>query len=796
MALHKIIEAGGENYLPFAKSKIPQLVEQAAGGEATKIWFTDTGYVISVRVCGAEHYIRIKGSSVKYEFFTSDHIGYDRFGELQAQYPGEYSRWKHQYVIGTPGEATIEAGLPGEPTYLPHVAGHFMRAVFKAKTEVLPIYSHTLTAPPPGIGESAPKWVTLPTTFVEGSPTPVGMKPILTPYVWQLQRFKESAWWPSQSSMMISTQAQAPGRSNTCNLLSAQTYKPIYSYFSETYGGLVTTPDPSYLVDHGYDVMPTYLAKGVTISKGPIYPEPGVWWRRAATARSDRGNLFFICTDNIGRFQVYRARDATEASAGAPVIRRALAPGQYRQYTPPYPAWVTVPGPPVNLADPGDDAIFEDHCWMWSFNQDGTRAAAIAFNAVASPHYAGFGVFGGGLVGVQYDAHSADPIRGVTPARDDAPGLVEFGISIVDGIGANPGDLEFSVTFTLLKSEPHATSGRYLLEATYALPKLEGVAQDTLLVSEIKLAASGITGYEAADVEDWGAVASMLNFEFSVEYLTTVWSCSALNDAMERTELRSFKISNNDSLRFPEWDAIWDLPPTDISYFFYYVGLNNPEIYRIPISKLRTAGGGVVNGILPGPVGWTLTEGDHDNVKRYLGNLWSVDLASLSFFFSYADQRTITAGYHLIAFNKTFVRHDAPVALSTDDLDYINGLGAGNPVEIGASGLPTIASPLFLRLCRYVQQSVMATAPWTGFSVHPAGHWSHAGPHGVDNEFDIVKPAGRDATSHAQLFNTAFGQNRAHSYYVELYAECLTANGSLSEAELGSFRTTGIWITF
>ena len=78
---------------------------------------------------------------------------------------------------------------------------------------------------------------------------------------------------------------------------------------------------------------------------------------------------------------------------------------------------------------------------------------------------------------------------------------------------------------------------------------------------------------------------------------------------------------------------------------------------------------------------------------------------------------------------------------------------------------------------------------------HPAGHWSHAGPHGVDEEFDIVKPAGRDATSHAQLFNTAFGQNRPHSYYAEIFPEGLE-NGGFSEAELGTFRTTGIWITF
>ena len=246
---------------------------------------------------------------------------------------------------------------------------------------------------------------------------------------------------------------------------------------------------------------------------------------------------------------------------------------------------------------------------MWSFNQDGTRAAAIAFNSVASPHYVNIGVFGGGIIGAQYDAHSADPLRAVIPARDDAPGLVEFGISIVEGIGADPGDLEFSVTFTLLKSEPHATSGRYLLEAAYALPKVAGVAPDTLIVSEIKLAGRPASRATRPPMRGaWGTAAAMLTFDNSVEYLTTIWACSALDDAMQRTELRSFKISNNDSLRFPDWPAVWDLPEVDRIYLFYYLGLINPDIYRIPITKARTRAGAIVNGVSPGPVGWGLVE--------------------------------------------------------------------------------------------------------------------------------------------------------------------------------------------
>lgn len=798
MALHKIIEAGGDVYFPFAKSKIAQLVEQADGGDASKTWVTNTGHVISVRVCGDEHYIRVKGAGVSYEFFTSDHIGYDRFGELQDQYPGDLRWWQHSYSMGTPGNATTEEGLPGEPTYLPHVAGHFTRAIFGGKNKILPIYSHTLTAPPQEVGETAPKWVTLPTTFVEGSPAPAGMKPILTPYVWQLQRFKEAVWWPSSgvSSIVMSTQAQAPGRSNTCNLHSAQTGRPTYSYYSTTYGGLVETPDPAYLVDHGYDVMPTYLSNGLTISKGPSYLEPGVWWRRSAVARSDRGNLFFICTDNIGRFQVYRALTAAEAASGATVVRRALARGEYRQYTPPYPAWVTVPGQPENIAVPGGDAAFKDHCWMWAFNQDGTRAAAIAFNSVDSPHYVvKAGGYGGGLVGDQYNEHSADPINGVTPARDDAPGLVEFGIAIVEGHGEAPGDLNFSVTFSLLKSEPNATSGRYLLEAAYALPKVSGVNKDTLLVSEIKLVASSLSDYEPANADAWGPAAPFLNFESSVEYLTVVWACSAIDEAMQRTELRSFKISDNDSLRFPDLTAVWDLPAADRASLLHYLGVVNPQIHKIPITGLSTAAGEIVNGVSPGPLGWSLLDDDHENVRRYTGRLWSVDLQSMSFFYSYADQRTVASGYNLIAFNKTHVRHDAPVALSPEDQAYIDGLGAGSPANLENEQLPQLPPALFLRLCRYVQPSVMDTAPWTGFSVHPAGHWSHAGPHGVDEEFDIVKPANSKATSHKQLFNTAFGQSREHSYYAEIYPEGMEGGG-FSRADIGTFRTSGIWVTF
>lgn len=793
MALHKLIESGGE-YLPFARSKLAQLIEQSGGYDASRTWTLDTGHVIHIRVAGEEHFIHIRGSSPRYEFFTSDHIGYDRFSELQAQYPEDFSQWSHEYVLGTPGYATTEAGLPGEPTYLPHVAGHFTSALISAISAPSPIYSHVLTPPPKVNYTDEDKWKLLPTSFVEGMEVE-GLKPILTPYAWQIQKFREALHWPGNgsSSMVSSAQIIAPGRGNTCNLSSAGVNKASYLAFSHsTLGAVVRYPDPSWMLDRGYDVMPTFLAKDTAIAKGPSYDEPGVWWRRAAVATSDIGGKFFICTDNIGRFQVYRVQNKAQREAKTTRIYQTLLSSQYKQFTPPYPSWVTLPGTPVNLntSGEGDDA-FDDACWLWSFNKDATKAAAIAFQSTTGPHYRAVGKPGA----IQAQQYVENPVLGATPAREDTPGLVEFSIRIVE-TGEN--DLDFTVEFELLKQEHYTTNGRYFLEAAYILPGVQGVEQDQLVVSDIRcdIPATGYAFAEAGDPARWGSNAENATFLHSIEFMATYFVCSTVADDMTKKEIRRFQIRNNESMRFLDWDAYWLLDPIDRPS-----SVKAQDAHLIAHATFQSEATGLgVTGLSVGPLKYSRVAGsdnDHMNTRGYNGHLWSVDLRSLSFFTSYVDQIGLYSGYHLQAFGKTILKSDTPIVPSPADQAVLDAMSLGN-VETGFGARMALPADVALRVYRFAQSYVMETAVWSGFNVHPAGHWSHAGPHGIDEEFDIVQAKGKARTSHKFLFNKAFAQTRTHDYYGQAFDDGLedaSGNGG-SAGDVGSFRTNGIWITF
>jgi hypothetical protein len=113
-----------------------------------------------------------------------------------------------------------------------------------------------------------------------------------------------------------------------------------------------------------------------------------------------------------------------------------------------------------------------------------------------------------------------------------------------------------------------------------------------------------------------------------------------------------------------------------------------------------------------------------------------------------------------------------------------------------APGMPVADVPVPVEgLAVYMHHftSCLSTRFGTGFSVHPAGHWSYSSVNGAllpSGEFyDIVQPYKKPATTHKALFNQAFEQNRDYSFYNEDFP-------GKDVEDVGSFRTTGIWITF
>lgn len=338
------------------------------------------------------------------------------------------------------------------------VGGSAVRA-FPFGTTALPLFSTALTPNP-----ETPKWA-LRAEDYKLAPSQYSDKLQFRSWAaWQNQKFFEYINWPAngRSSMVSSTQAQAPGLNSQCNWTAN---------FTDTFvsSGL-------FVNDNLIDVPPTYYSASGSKTGEPVFENNRVWPRHAAV-QSAGGRLFFICSDNYGRFQIYPVKDypAVDYLNYFPVET-------YYTLTPPYPAWVTLP-------NVGSTNVVSNQ-WLWAFNKDATKAVSCPFNSAAS----------GGSVHKDPDSHEqmdfAKDFGATSPdgaltisGRHDTPGLVEFGIVITV---TGDGDFDFSVECTLLRNHYAATGGRFFFDAAYSLAdkglnNLLPYPEDTLVTAEVEV---------------------------------------------------------------------------------------------------------------------------------------------------------------------------------------------------------------------------------------------------------------------------------------------------------------------
>lgn len=648
---------------------------------------------------------------VSYEFFTSDHVS--------------------DNTLTSPGHAFTSQ--PGG-----FVCGSATRVSFKNNVASPGALSSSTLDP-----GSPAKWISR-----DCESTDLKTLGFYTRRSWQDQKFFEHCWHPNNDgkALVTSTQAQAPGLAGQCDWMSPYSFRRIASA-----GSLVS--------DFGKDVQPTYYSGSGITSGAPDLDYPWVDWRRAAV-QSVGGYKFFISTDSYGRFQIYPVKNYDATGGIVPV-------GQYRQFTPPYPGWVTLPDP-SNYQQQVND-------WLWRFNKDATKCVSIPYH---STFPTGFSKF---LAGEEFFATIIDsgiphinPLysNAVVPAREDTPGLVEFGIEIVlgDDIATNP--MAFGVNFTLLRESYFGVSGRFFFDAAYFLKDVENisVAEDTLVTAEIECKYPA--GYYTAASLDGNFLDAAANVKGHVVINT--------NDLL---------MNPTEKLRFPTFpggNAQFCTPAGYLSIggTFAYIGpgpIGNDIPYinaitGLPVS-LYTGSAGPTSYTPPDP---PFTPGLYG---AQLGFLYALELSTLSVLYQVQDQVAGTFNLRMLMYN-------------TEMYSLTGSLGYTHPASPWPDADTTMPS------VRWYHQLLGATinTEWgMGFNVHPLGHWSHS----INAELSTVpayaealdwisfkkKDGTRLNTTHKAMFDKAFGQARDYTYYTEAYPGKLLW-------DQGSFRTFGIWVTY
>ena len=635
------------------------------------------GSAVQVRIAADQHFIRIDGG-YRYEFFTSEHVIWNSMAS--PGYEGSPSTVADNFIAGS-------------------------LVSVKGKTPK-PVYSAVFTPGP------ADTWV------ARAATSPISRTDPSSNWAsWQNQKCFEFSWWRGQSTV-TSSQAQAPGLLSTCNWQSAHTSCQIGNR-------------DHLMTDVGLDVPPSaYKEKGSTVG-APSFVESWVWWRRAVVVAADNGRKFFVMADNYGRFHVYPFKDYAPSYLAA----------TYQTYTPPYPAWVTVPSV-------ASEKVANQ--WNWQFSKDGTRCVCLPYHSEAGAFYK----YGSSYVGTILPEEVSELLYpGLAHlCREDTPGLVEFGISITSGDSEN----DYTATFTPLRSDYFNTSGRYIFDAGYAMAG-SWATEDALITAEIECFTPP-GGYAASSTD------GTCTFTDTFESLRADMVFYANDDGLGKTELHRIPVVEGRWGRFLTIDGYrLSLTPGNSSYLPSGSGVSLP---------LAAGGSRVFNSL------WPSSFHTHSSVGSKLGVLYASDVRNGSLIYEIDDYIDGTAQVVGRAFDKEFYN-------LTDALGF---------TEANPRGAATVKVPIAgRRVYLYALAASISTAWGVGFNVHPKGHWSCqiAGADmgnlvALRQAFDIVQPKGGRRTTHKALFNQAFRQTRDYSFYTEAFSE-------KQLVDPGSFRTFGIW---
>lgn len=421
MGVHKIVGAGGEQYLPFALSKLRQLTSEAAAqyGHAHRVIYADSGAVIRLRVAGSEQYLHITAGGGNYQFTSS-------------------------------GPAVKMGRLAAIPADLP--LGYAVKVgVVKGKLKATPLGS-TVEADT----EHPPRW--------PYSTNPSAMNEMLVKKdIWQVQHVTEHVHYPSKKSgaavakypFLVSSWAPS---TSVLGLLKN-------SSVPATNGGQT---------DFMYDAAPSLFqagGEGGPLGGSGLVPDAD-WYRRAATCVVEHpeygSRRFVVMVSADNKFHAYPTSSEIDPALvddspyQAQQIKTNVPEKFVKRAAAPLPVWCRQSAMSSRdefagaAGDPGQETQYvrEVPQYLWEFNSAGTKACCVVFEDLEQP--AGFNFSrpiyllpgaGGGEVG------------------ETLPGLLELGIDIAL-TGEDPE--EFTFALRVLQALRPSVDSRYFLAANYS----------------------------------------------------------------------------------------------------------------------------------------------------------------------------------------------------------------------------------------------------------------------------------------------------------------------------------------
>lgn len=430
MGLHKIVQEGGEIYLPFAKSRMAALVEEAAAnfGVASRVIRSDDGAVIRLEVQGEEQFIHITVSAaVKYQFFCTGAF-------VRTSYHGgiieSWAKQCHGYSV------KVTAGAGG--------------------VKATPCGS-TIEADPNAASGTA-RW--------EYSPDGAAMTAMFPKKnLFQANAINEHVFYPGGGRTQTGTTP------NPWLLSSWSASTPVGGMLWKS--GLNALDEGTH--DVAFDAAPSLFNSArdsEPVGSTGLVPDAD-WYRRAALQRVTDGTYgtrtFLIMFDVSGDIHVYPANaeidGALRSGAPASYIRQQIKTNVPQRFVKtaraPLPAWCRKPlyssrdaFPPVY--DSAWVAQYQSDVpqYLWNFDSAGTKACCIVYEDLDPPTLLNGSV--PTVVGV--------PNNG-KPVQETLPGLIEVGLEIVL-TGASPD--AFTFTPRLLREFRPSVDKRYFVAADYA----------------------------------------------------------------------------------------------------------------------------------------------------------------------------------------------------------------------------------------------------------------------------------------------------------------------------------------
>lgn len=531
MGLHKIVQEGGEAYLPFALSKMRRLQVEADAnfGTANRVIWADDGARIRLSINGTEQHLHITAGDVKYQFACS-------------------------------GEFVRKSALAGTSFELTHC--------YAVQVD---LDKGALKCTPMG-------------STVEPDPRPDPAKPARWPFsadaqdvsemfakknLWQIDCIPQFAYYRKGASKTGAALIPALVSSWSAN-------KPVVGMLSAS-----GVPDPlEGAIDLAFDAAPSlFRERAAGKPWGEIGAAPDAdWYRRAALHKAthpDHGSRnFIVMVDVSNRFYVYPTSADIDPGLyqGAPPAYKAQeiktnVPGKFvKSEVAPLPAWCRKPlyasrdsAPDARNQLKNMQYVLDVPQYIWQFDSRGKRACCIVYEDL--PAIAMSNGQKPLLEGVADDGKEV---------REALPGLVEIEVQVTL-TGTKPED--FSVRLVTVDAFRPSQDGRYFVGAAYAwkvppppLPQgapVPAVAPPNTADLDDMLVITGHVYHTSSERERLGSTTyeprTRVSFDpFAAKCLLRVQNLT------KRTVVRSFVVRNTNARYISDWLPVGvDRWPTD-----------------------------------------------------------------------------------------------------------------------------------------------------------------------------------------------------------------------------------------